>query len=239
MAAARAAAAGAGFGACAEALGLPDGVECGTVTVPPDPALRLGPGDRTGRRAAARCTAAGSLRAAAVAAAPAGDAPAGAEAAEPRGTAVAAARAAAAGAGFGACAEALGLPDGVECGTVTVPPDPALRLGPGDRTGRRHARRRGRRQPVRRRPRGRVPAPGPPAGPRRRVRAASGAGRRVTPPRGRRDRPSPPARAHRPGTVSREERQASPATRSATDLRRPVKNGTSSRTCSRASEPRR
>ncbi|MEV8064734.1 alpha/beta hydrolase [Streptomyces sp. NPDC085995] len=78
-------------------------------------------------RAAAVCTAAGSLVLTALAA-PAGGVPASARAvpggaAELRGTVVAAARAEAAGIRFGACPEAKDLPTALECGTVSVPLD--------------------------------------------------------------------------------------------------------------------
>jgi pimeloyl-ACP methyl ester carboxylesterase len=94
-------------------------------------------------KAAALCSAAGSLLLTALAAAPAGGtpgtprvphaphapqapaAPAAPGAAELRGTAVAAARARAAGIDFGPCpaAEVPGTPAGVRCGTVSVPLD--------------------------------------------------------------------------------------------------------------------
>ncbi|WP_344600280.1 alpha/beta hydrolase [Streptomyces glaucus] len=74
-------------------------------------------------RAAVLCSAAGSLLLSTLVAAPAGGAPAVPGAAERRGTAVAAARAAAAGIDFGPCPAEQDLPDGVRCGTVTVPLD--------------------------------------------------------------------------------------------------------------------
>ncbi|MFI0537715.1 alpha/beta hydrolase [Streptomyces sp. WSLK1-3] len=74
-------------------------------------------------RAPALFTAAGSLLLTTLAAAPAGGVPAAPGAAELRGTAVAAARAGAAGVRFGACPAAEDLPEGVQCGTVSVPLD--------------------------------------------------------------------------------------------------------------------
>ncbi|MET8942565.1 alpha/beta hydrolase [Streptomyces sp. NPDC004542] len=74
-------------------------------------------------RAAALCTAAGSMLLTTLTAAPADGAPHTADAAERRGTAVAAARARAAGIDFGTCPADQGAPDGMECGTVTVPLD--------------------------------------------------------------------------------------------------------------------
>ncbi|MFJ6391982.1 alpha/beta hydrolase [Streptomyces sp. NPDC091972] len=74
-------------------------------------------------RTPALYTAAGSLLLTALAAAPAGGAPAAPGAAELHGTAVAAARAGAAGVRFGTCPAVEDLPDGVQCGTVSVPLD--------------------------------------------------------------------------------------------------------------------
>ncbi|MFI2641032.1 alpha/beta hydrolase [Streptomyces sp. NPDC018610] len=83
-------------------------------------------------RAAAVCTAAGSLVLTALVAVPAGGVPGGVPggtravpggAAELRGTVVAAARARAAGVDFGACPGAENLPGAIECGTVSVPLD--------------------------------------------------------------------------------------------------------------------
>ncbi|MEU6551117.1 alpha/beta hydrolase [Streptomyces sp. NPDC046915] len=75
-------------------------------------------------RAAALYSAAGSLLLTTLAAAPAGGAPHAPDTtAEQRGTAVAAARARAAGIDFGKCSADQDAPDGMECGTVTVPLD--------------------------------------------------------------------------------------------------------------------
>ncbi|MET8244050.1 alpha/beta hydrolase [Streptomyces sp. NPDC005202] len=75
-------------------------------------------------RAAAVCTAAGSLVLTALAAAPADSTSGGPGAtAELRGTAVAAARARAAGIDFGTCADEQDMPSTMECGTVSVPLD--------------------------------------------------------------------------------------------------------------------
>ncbi|MGQ4428243.1 alpha/beta hydrolase, partial [Streptomyces violaceoruber] len=75
-------------------------------------------------RAAALYSAAGSLLLATLTAAPVRAAPpAGPGPAEALGTAVAARRAAAAGVDFGRCPQAEELPDGIRCGTVTVPLD--------------------------------------------------------------------------------------------------------------------
>ncbi|MFJ4682812.1 alpha/beta hydrolase [Streptomyces sp. NPDC091377] len=74
-------------------------------------------------RAAALCTAAGSLLLTALATAPAGGAPARAGAAEWHGTRVAVERAGAAGVAFGACSDAQDMPGALECGEVGVPLD--------------------------------------------------------------------------------------------------------------------
>lgn len=78
-------------------------------------------------RAAAVCTAAGSLVLTALAAAPSGGAPRPelppGGAAELRGTVVAAARARVTGIDFGACPGAREMPGSLECGTVSVPLD--------------------------------------------------------------------------------------------------------------------
>ncbi|MFF4490398.1 alpha/beta hydrolase [Streptomyces sp. NPDC001544] len=74
-------------------------------------------------RAAVLYSAAGSLLLSTLAAAPAGGAPGVLQAARLRGVEVAAARARAAGIDFGTCPAGQKAPDGLQCGTVTVPLD--------------------------------------------------------------------------------------------------------------------